>query len=180
MASSTKKEENFTVQSPYRFPNYIIPEVPVTDYALDAIEKNYEDLKDDIWVADLIKGTSYKFRDIKPLTEKFASAITRLGFKKGEILYFVTYDVALIYIIQLAVWRCGGGVRGCFQRELKEEYERQIREVSSHFILCDPETAPSVTWATNQLDWPVQLLSIGGSVEGAKAVEEMIQNDDGS
>lgn len=157
-----------------------IPDVSLPEFLFNLVEINYEVLKDKVWVMDIIKEKSYKYSDIKPISTKFASAITRMGFKRGDVLYFVTYDMALIFIIEIAVWMCGGAVRGCFQREDKEEFLRQMDEVSSRFILCDPETSKPVKWAAEHLSWPVKLLSIGGKVEGATAVEDMIENDDGS
>ncbi|XP_046395103.1 4-coumarate--CoA ligase-like 1 [Ischnura elegans] len=169
------------VVSPYSaFASQIkIPEIPLTDYLLQCLDMNYDLLKDLDWAADVVKGTSYKFRDLKPLSTKIASALTRLGFKKGDVLYYVTYDVALTYMIVFSVWRCGGAVRGCYQKEGKEEFERQMRETKTKFVMCDPETAEAVKWASARLDWPVHLLSIG-KVDGAIDVEEMIEKEDGS
>ncbi|XP_071453176.1 uncharacterized protein [Hetaerina americana] len=146
---------------------------------LDCLDQNYELLKDQDWLADVISGKSFKFRDVRPLSTKIASALTRMGFKKGDILYFVTYDVALMYMIEFSIWRCGGAVRGCFQREDKEEFLRQMKETGARFVLCDPETAEPIKWASERLGWSVRLLSIG-RVEGATDIWQTIEEDDGS
>ena len=57
------------------------------------------------------------FKDIEEQSKKVASALARLGFKKGDILYFVTYETAVLYLLQMGVWRLGGAVRGGYQME---------------------------------------------------------------
>jgi long-subunit acyl-CoA synthetase (AMP-forming) len=48
----------------------------------------------------------------KTKSQKVASALARLGFKKGDVLFFVTSEFVDIYLMQLAVWMLGGAVRG--------------------------------------------------------------------
>jgi long-subunit acyl-CoA synthetase (AMP-forming) len=57
------------------------------------------------------------YRDIIDKSKSVASALTRLGFKKGDLLYFVTYETAVLYLVQMGVWQLGGCVRGGFQME---------------------------------------------------------------
>jgi len=42
-----------------------------------------------------------------------------MGFKKGDILYFVTTECVDLYLVQLAVWMLGGAVRGTSALETK-------------------------------------------------------------
>jgi long-subunit acyl-CoA synthetase (AMP-forming) len=63
-----------------------------------------------------------RFCDIDDKSKRIASGLTRLGFKKGDVLQFVTYETARLYLIQLAVWRLGGAVRGAFQDEAPGKY----------------------------------------------------------
>jgi len=57
------------------------------------------------------------FKEIESGSKAIASGLARMGFSKGDILYFVTYETAQLYLVQLAVWRLGGAVRGCYQQE---------------------------------------------------------------
>jgi long-subunit acyl-CoA synthetase (AMP-forming) len=57
------------------------------------------------------------FSEIESGSYKIASGLTKAGFKKGDVLHFVTYETAQLYLIQVAVWRLGGSVRGCYQQE---------------------------------------------------------------
>lgn len=62
-------------------------------------------------------GVEVRFCDIDDKSKRIASGLTRLGFKKGDVLQFVTYETARLYLIQVAIWRLGGAVRGSFQDE---------------------------------------------------------------
>ncbi|XP_046395154.1 luciferin 4-monooxygenase-like [Ischnura elegans] len=166
--------------SPFQSISKKAPDVSITEFLFQSLEMNYELLKDQIWVQDIWDGASYKYKDIKPLTRKIASGLARLGFKKGDVLCFATGNVTLIYLVQLSVWIGGGAVRGFHKGDKKEDYEREMREVSCRFTLCDKDTCSKMKWASQQLGWDVQAVSIGGDVEDAKAIEDMIANDDGS
>jgi hypothetical protein len=130
-----------------------------------------------------------------------ASALTRLGFKKGDLLYFVTYETAVLYLVQMGVWRLGGCVRGGYQMETEgiysfhlfpqiffiyffiefaEEYARQMREGKVKFLLVDAETYPRLKAAIKMLDWSVTLLSFG-DLNNADIVQVTnLLKDDGS
>ncbi|XP_071445532.1 uncharacterized protein [Hetaerina americana] len=165
------------VKSLYPSGSKSVPDVSITDFLFQSLDINYELLKDQIWVKDVFSGSSYKYSDIKPLTRKIASGLTRLGFKKGDVFCFATNDVTLIYLVHLSVWICGGVLRGLHPQDEKEVYERQLREVSCRFTLCDHNTKTRLKWAIKQLEWDVQELSIGGKVEGATAIEHMVVDD---
>jgi len=57
-------------------------------------------------------GKQVTFGQARQSSRKIASALTRLGFKKGDILYFVTTESVDLYLVQLGVWILGGAVRG--------------------------------------------------------------------
>jgi acyl-coenzyme A synthetase/AMP-(fatty) acid ligase len=58
-----------------------------------------------------------RFKDIMSGSKAIASGLARMGFVSGDTLSFVTYETAQLYLVQLAVWRLGGAVHGCFQQE---------------------------------------------------------------
>jgi hypothetical protein len=51
-------------------------------------------------------------KDVEPNAYKIASALTRLGYKKGDSTYFVTYELAQLFQIQVSIYLMGGAVRG--------------------------------------------------------------------
>jgi hypothetical protein len=54
---------------------------------------------------------------VERLSRNVASALTKKGFQQGDILFFVTYEIVNMGIMQMAVWMLGGATRGCFQQE---------------------------------------------------------------
>jgi acyl-coenzyme A synthetase/AMP-(fatty) acid ligase len=57
-------------------------------------------------------GKTLTFAQARTKSQKVASALARMGFKKGDAMFFVTSEFVDIYLIQLAVWLLGGAVRG--------------------------------------------------------------------
>jgi len=55
-------------------------------------------------------GKSLTFAQARIESQKVASALARLGFKKGDVMFFVTYEFVDIYLIQLEAWMLGGSV----------------------------------------------------------------------
>jgi len=70
-----------------------------------------------IFQTDARTGVQVRFCDIDEHSRRIASGLARLGFKRGDFLHYVTYETAQLYLIQVAVWRLGGVVRGSFQNE---------------------------------------------------------------
>ncbi|CAB3365594.1 Hypothetical predicted protein [Cloeon dipterum] len=155
-----------------------IPNISISDYLLDKIKSHNLTDSDKPWVIDARTEVQVLFKHIEPLSKKIASGLARLGFKKDDVLYFVTYETAQLYLVQMAVWRLGGAVRGCYQQEAPEEYARQLRETRSRFILIDPETEDRMKQAAQMVHWDISLLSFG-DVQNAVSVETLL-NDDGS
>jgi acyl-coenzyme A synthetase/AMP-(fatty) acid ligase len=139
-----------------------------------------------------------RFCDIDEKSKRIASGLIRLGFKKGDVLQFVTYETARLYLIQVAVWRIGGAVRGSFQDEAPgkllfdkndflinlchflEEYARQMKETRARFILVEDGTLPKVKEAIKILDWTVSVLNFGKEKpDNGTSVDDLLK-DDGS
>jgi long-subunit acyl-CoA synthetase (AMP-forming) len=74
---------------------------------------------------DVNSGTSVTFEDAYEKSKNIANALAKLGFKQGDVLYFVTFEMAQLYVVDLAVWLLGGAIRGCYQREAPGNYSTQ-------------------------------------------------------
>lgn len=174
-------ESSGIVYSPFKevAKNLVVPDVSLPTFVFRSIKLNEKILGDKPVLIDAVSGQVILFKEVEPLARRFASALARIGFQKGDVLYYMTYNAALLYVLNFGVWLCGGAIRGCYQKEEKEEIERQMKETKCRFVLCESETAPVVKWITERLGWPVKLLSIDGEVEGAMAVEDMVYKDDG-
>ncbi|KAF4529164.1 hypothetical protein B566_EDAN017687 [Ephemera danica] len=155
-----------------------VPRVPLAKFLLEELQKALPRCGSRPWVIDARSGTSVKFDEIEDQSRRIASALHKLGFRRGHVLFFVTYEMAQLYLIQLAVWRLGGAVRGSYQKETPAEYARQMAESHIEFALVSAETATKLQEAISLLDWPVQLFSCGTtSVKGATSFTELILDD---
>ncbi|XP_065349133.1 uncharacterized protein LOC135945393 [Cloeon dipterum] len=107
--------------------------------------------------------------------------MARLGFKQGDVLYYVTYEMAQLFVLHLATWLLGGAVRGCYQGESAEVYARQINESKARIVVVDFDTAPVMKRAIESLDWEVQLFYVGRTpVENAVGFETIAMDTDDS
>ncbi|XP_046394661.1 4-coumarate--CoA ligase CCL1-like [Ischnura elegans] len=175
-------EDSLIVRSPFADlgKDLDVPNIPYPHFLFDCLRMNKKVLEDRVALMDALRKQTIMYKDIEPMAIRFASALTKRGFQKGDVFFYITYNSALLFVLQLGVELCGGAIRGCFQREEPGEVERQMRETKTRFILCEPETEKLVKMAAGNLDWPVNYFSIDGNVNGASPVEEMAYKDDGS
>ncbi|XP_059484665.1 uncharacterized protein LOC132202040 [Neocloeon triangulifer] len=155
-----------------------VPEISITDYLFESLKKNDRLNSEKPWVIDAHTGVQVLFRQIEPDSKKIASALARLGFEKGDVLHFVTYETAQLYLLQVAVWRLGGTVRGCYQLENTEEYVRQLKETGARFILVDDETEEILQKSASHLEWPVTFFTFGKSINITSV--KSLMDDDGT
>ena len=67
---------------------------------------------------DVATGVTVKYGELEDLSRRVASGLRRLGLQgRGDVLYFVTYEMSHLFIVMLAAWRLGATVRGCYQKE---------------------------------------------------------------
>ncbi|XP_046394539.1 4-coumarate--CoA ligase 3-like isoform X2 [Ischnura elegans] len=158
----------------------IIPNVSYPEFIFSCIRRNMHILGDRPALVDTVRNQSLLFKDIEPMAIRFASALTRRGFQKGDVFFFVTYNSALLFALQFGVQLCGGAARGYYQGAQADELEQHMNISKVRFILVEPGTAERVKMAAERLAWPVDYFSIDGAVEGAYPVEEMVREDDGT
>ena len=51
-------------------------------------------------------------REVEEKSRRVASGLVKRGFSRGHVLYYVTHEMARIYLAHVAVWRLGGAVWG--------------------------------------------------------------------
>ncbi|KAF4519144.1 hypothetical protein B566_EDAN007418 [Ephemera danica] len=155
-----------------------IPEISLGNYLLARLRINLPRLKGRTWVHDTLSDSHVKFDEIEDLSRRLGSALTRLGFKKGDTLFYVTFNVTHLHVLCLAVWRLGGITRGWYQHDPKDVYTSQIRKSRAKFVLFDEKTAPVLQDVDADIDWPLNFLCFG-NVDLATSVNQLLQ-DDGS
>ncbi|KAF4520000.1 hypothetical protein B566_EDAN007148 [Ephemera danica] len=170
-------EENVVVSPIFR-DSKDIPELSLSEYLLPKLRANLPLLGDKPWVVDLSWGTKVLFRDAEDLSFRLGSGLSRLGFKHRDVLLYVTWEMAQLFVVQLAVWRLGGAVRPWHQSDVVETYTRLLHDTNARFVLVDQDTASVIRKAILSLEWSVTMLSIG-DVDGATSIDELL-HDDGS
>ncbi|XP_065340223.1 uncharacterized protein LOC135939661 isoform X2 [Cloeon dipterum] len=157
-----------------------IPNVTLTDYVFEFLNKRLHAVAHNPWLVDVCTGKRVLFGEVEELARKVASGLARRGFAKGDILYFVSYDIVNIQILQLAVWLLGGATRCSFQNEQPEEFRRQIDQVQCKFLAVDSETVQSIKKAIALADYECTLINVGDSqVEDTLEFSDLA-NDDGT
>ncbi|XP_065341380.1 uncharacterized protein LOC135940436 [Cloeon dipterum] len=157
-----------------------IPNVTLTDYIFKSLRKHFSAVADKPWLLDVCSGKKVLFGEVEKLARKVASGLARRGFAKGDILYFVSYDIVDIAILQLAVWLLGGATRGSFQVEEPEEFRRQMNEIHCKFVAVDDETVQLIKKAISLADMDCTIIIVGDSdIEGTLKYSALT-NDDGT
>ncbi|XP_059485964.1 uncharacterized protein LOC132202793 [Neocloeon triangulifer] len=167
-------------KSPHDRDPSLLPELGIVDYILKRLKENGRAKTEDVWMEDAQTGVKVYFKDVERDSKRVASALTRLGFKNKDALYFVTYESAVLYLIHIGVWRLNGAVRGGFQKETPEEYARQMKDSKARFVLVDKETYPLVQKSVEIMPWPVKIISFDDVGKPEVATVKSLLEDDGS
>jgi hypothetical protein len=131
---------------------------------------------------------------VEPNAYKIGSALTRLGLKHGDVVYFVTYEMAQLFQMQISIFLLGGAVRGCHPtdkiskqfhhlfrkyliKKITGNFTKQINEVNAKFVIVDKETIESVKEACKGVHHSIQFLSVGEKVPGTVNFEDLLQDD---
>ncbi|XP_059477781.1 uncharacterized protein LOC132198053 [Neocloeon triangulifer] len=172
--------QNGIYTSPIHFDPSTIENCLVSDFIFKIIRKNRDQLKDKEWMIDANTGAKVLFKDVEVDSKRIASGLARLGFKKQDVLFYVTYETAVLYLVHVGVWSLNGAVRGCYQKESIEEYARQIIETKANFVLVDEKTADILAQAIKLVDWPIKVITFGDvDLPGSSSVKTLLE-DDGS
>ncbi|XP_059479512.1 uncharacterized protein LOC132199071 [Neocloeon triangulifer] len=162
-------------------PRIEVPKKPLVDFVFETHENFDQYILDRPWIVDVPSGKSVTFGQVRRDAQTIASWLKKEGFKKGDILFFVTTEMAHLYLIELAVWMLGGAVKGTSTLESQEHYRFQIEEMQIKFALVDGETFEIVKEAAQSANQAkVNYFSIGDvHLEGTTHISEMLR-DDGS
>ncbi|XP_059485965.1 uncharacterized protein LOC132202794 [Neocloeon triangulifer] len=166
-------------KSPHDRDPSLLPELGIVEYLLKKLKENGRAKTDVVWMANASTGVKVYFKDVESNSKRVASALTRLGFKNKDVLYYATYETAVLYLIHIGVWRLNGAVRGGFQKEAPEEYARQMKEAKARFVLVDKETYPLLQKTVKIMPWPVKIISFDDVGKPEVATVKSLIEDDG-
>ncbi|XP_065341781.1 uncharacterized protein LOC135940708 [Cloeon dipterum] len=150
--------KSFIACDPSKFPKTSFPE-----YIFQLLGKQLHAVAEKPWLVDVCTDKKVLFGEVEQLARKVASGLARRGFTKGDILYFVCYDIVSIGVLQLAVWLLGGVTRGCCQIEQPEEYRRQMNDIHCKFVAVDADTVQAIRKAISLTDMDCTIINVGDS-----------------
>ncbi|XP_059473279.1 uncharacterized protein LOC132195350 [Neocloeon triangulifer] len=155
-------------------------EISFADFIFEDHENRIKYYKDRPWIVDIPSGKRVTFGQVKNDAIKIASSLARKGFKQGDTLYFVTYEMAELFLMKIGVWLLGGAVRGCYQGEVPDVYAKQIKESSAKFVIIDLDTIDMIRSALELVNFEVCLVSLGDEpIPDTTHISELLA-DDGS
>ncbi|XP_065332293.1 uncharacterized protein LOC135934462 isoform X1 [Cloeon dipterum] len=161
-------------------PKVHIPEVNLLDFVFESHKNFSQEELNRQWIVDVPSGKSVTFRQAKYDAQKIASGLVKLGFKKGDLLFFVTTAMAELYLFELAVWMLGGGVKGVGAVESHEHfYLHQVNEMQIKYVLTDCETYDCMKKAVDDSNCRgVKFFSCGEvAVQGTIHISNLLSED---
>ncbi|XP_059468618.1 uncharacterized protein LOC132192601 [Neocloeon triangulifer] len=158
-----------------------VPDVPIMDHVFERLREGLKKWpQDKEWIVDIPSGRSIKLSEVELNSYKIASAFSRMGLKHDDFVYFVTYELAQFYQIQVGLFLLGAAVRGCHPSDNPDNYVKQLKQVEAKFAIVDSETIEKIRQTLKKIDHPVKLISVGAEkLAGTVHFSELLK-DDGS
>ncbi|XP_071079909.1 uncharacterized protein [Haliotis cracherodii] len=162
------------VRSP--FPDEDIPNVNFAQYVLEMMQP-YAKLTATV---DVPTGRSYTYSELQEAAIKVASAITRLGYTKGDVIAIFSANVPEYCILILAAAWCGIVVTPANPSYTAGELARQLEMSKARAVFTIAPLLPTVKEALSSspiLQKTVKDLFALGEVEGCRPVSELMKDD---
>ncbi|XP_059160340.1 uncharacterized protein LOC131943956 isoform X2 [Physella acuta] len=138
-----------------------------------------DEFKDITASEDFLTGRKYTFLDLKEKSIKVASALTRKGYRKGDVVLAFTPNTIDFTVLMLACAATGLWFSAANPAFTAEELSRQLNDCSSKAIFTIPAFATTVKDALNNKQFPnkVQDLFVFGECPGFQPFQSLIDDD---
>ncbi|XP_035706864.1 4-coumarate--CoA ligase 1-like [Folsomia candida] len=130
------------------------------------------------YITDTLTGESYDFSSFDKNTQGVASALYKRGFRAGDIILYLTYDVSKLHIFFTGVWRANGTPRASYPEDDESTIFHRMKESRAGWIYCKPEMAEMCLTIANKIYWDVDVI-VNGRVKGCLSIFDLM-DDDGS
>ncbi|XP_059478323.1 uncharacterized protein LOC132198349 [Neocloeon triangulifer] len=155
-----------------------IPNCSLTNCLFKYLRQNLHIVAQKPWLIDVCTEKKILFGQVEERSRNVAKALARRGFAKGDVLYFVSYDIVDIGVLQLAVWLLGGATRGSYQISKPEEYARQMQEAKCKFVAVDSHTVETIKQAIKIGNMDCDIINVGDeAINGVLSFMELTQDD---
>ncbi|XP_067681240.1 uncharacterized protein [Haliotis asinina] len=161
------------VSSP--FPDEDIPNVNFAQYVLEMMQP-YAKLTATV---DIPTGRSYTYKEVEEAAVKVASALTRLGYTKGDAIAIFSVNVPEYCMLILAAALCGIVVTPANPAYSAGELARQLEMSKAKAVFTIPPLVPTVKEAlssSSTVQTAVKDLFCLGEAEGCRPVSELMKD----
>ncbi|XP_030838549.1 4-coumarate--CoA ligase 1-like isoform X1 [Strongylocentrotus purpuratus] len=152
--------------------------IPEDISAMDFIYEKFEQYGDSTAVADAASGRSYTFAQVRAYSRRIASALSRQGIKKGDVIGIVSPNLPEYVLMLCGVVEMGGIVSGVNPLYTEDELLHQMQTVDARLIVTVPPFAEKCLNTMKRFA-RVQDVYVFGEAEGCKPFKSLLA-DDGS
>ncbi|XP_065558584.1 uncharacterized protein LOC136026192 isoform X2 [Artemia franciscana] len=164
------------LKSPWNRNSDEIPLIPLHEFFFENVINSLSKHGDSTWITDTTTGNSLKYSEVVSPAKKIASALSKLGFGKGDILCQYSFNTPEYFLPLLAAWTCGGGVTTAPGFLPKEILALQIKDSSPKVIVCDPMTLSNAKEAAKIAGISPTFVTIS-QIEGHLSLADLLDND---
>ncbi|XP_013417930.1 4-coumarate--CoA ligase 1 [Lingula anatina] len=154
-----------------RLPDVTIPDVDLAKFVLDKIDQ-YEE---SVALVDSQSGAKYTFGDVRDHVRRIGSALTRLGFKKGDVFCVYSPNVPEFALILLGVLAVGGTVTTANPQYTKDELSKQMKITPVKYMVTVPESSQKALQAAAEND--IKSVFVFGHAPGCKPFHDLLRDD---
>lgn len=120
-------------------------------------------------------GRSYTFEQLALLSKKFGSALTKKGFKKGDVFSILLPNIPEFPIVYYGVILIGGVVTTMNPMYTVEEITHQLQDAGATFIITIPLFAEKVKESISNVG--INTVYVVGEAEGCESLSVLLQDD---
>ncbi|XP_021963052.2 4-coumarate--CoA ligase 1-like [Folsomia candida] len=168
--------KNYTLSSP--FEDIPLPQNTILPTYLVEKANEYAAQGKTTCITDTITGESYDFGSFDRTTQSVASALYKRGFRAGDIVIYLTYDLSKLHIFFTGVWRANGIPRASYPEDDEATLLHRVKESRAGWIYCEPEMAEICLAVASEIYWDVDVI-VNGQAKGCLSIFDLM-NDDGS
>jgi acyl-CoA synthetase (AMP-forming)/AMP-acid ligase II len=150
------------------WPDVTIPDVPVTEFVL----RHAERLRERPAIIDGPSGRTLTFGDVADQVKRVATALSRMGFGKGDVFAIYSPNVPEYAVIFLAVASLGGINTTVNPLYTAGELAKQLQDCRARFLITVAPFLDKAREAAAQSR--VEEIFVFGTAEGARPFAELL------
>ncbi|XP_029207684.2 surfactin synthase subunit 1-like [Acropora millepora] len=153
-------------------------EIPENLSWTEFVFQHFDKYGDRMAIEDCVTKRSYSFREIKVLSRKCASGLSKKGFQKGDVFALFLPNLPEFPIAFFGVLQAGGVVTAANPLFTTEELAKQLKQADAKWILTVPQLVHRAKEAMQELGRDNVL--VVGEVDGYESMSELLKDDESS